>query len=104
MARSILEELKGLGPVEGLLAVQHTAQGASTPSVSPTADQSLQGYKGATTPNDQESRVDISKVTNELEQEPSPSGSDSEDEHDAAPRTLNILERHKAQNSKFSAW
>ena len=43
-------------------------------------------------------------VLDELEQEPSPGVSDSEDEHDGAPRTLNISERRKAQNSKFSVW
>ena len=43
-------------------------------------------------------------VLDELEQDPSPGVSDSEDEHNGAPRTLNISERRKAQNSKFSAW
>ena len=43
-------------------------------------------------------------VLDELEQEPSPGVSDSEDEHDGATRTLNISERRKAQNNKFSVW
>lgn len=43
-------------------------------------------------------------VLDGLEQEPGPGVSDSEDEHDGAPRTHNMSERRKAQNSKFSAW
>ena len=43
-------------------------------------------------------------VLDELEQEPRSGVSDSEDEHNGAPRTLNISERRKAQNRKFSAW
>ena len=43
-------------------------------------------------------------VLDELEQEPSPGVSDSEDEHNGAPRTLSISETRKAQNRKFSAW
>ena len=38
------------------------------------------------------------------EQELGPNVSDSEDEHDDASRPLNISERRKVQNNKFSAW
>lgn len=106
MARSTLEELKGLGPAENLPTIQLTPGGASTTSKEPIAVQlsMLQGYNGATTPKDHKSRTNLLGVMDEPEQEPSSGASDSEDEHNATPRTLNISERRKAQNSKFSAW
>lgn len=106
VARFTLEELKGLGPAENLPAIQHTTEGAPTISQDSNAAQllMLQGYKGTDSPNDNKTRTDLLGVMDESEQEPNPGASDSEDEHNAAPRTLNISERHKAQNSKFSAW
>ena len=40
----------------------------------------------------------------ESERVPSANVSDSEDERDVAPKTLNISEKRKAQNNKFAAW
>lgn len=94
MVSFTLEELKGLGPAENLPAKQQTTGGASTTSHEPTATQSSMP----------KSRTDLLGVMDELELEPGPSVSDSEDEDNAAPKPLNISEKRKVQNSKFSEW
>lgn len=106
MAGSTLEELQGLGPAENLPAIQYTRKGASKSCLQQSAAQPsmLQGYKAAANLKDYNLEIDLLKVIDESEQEPSPGVSESEEDHDAAPRTLNISEKRKAQNSKFSAW
>ena len=105
MATFTAEELEGLGPAENLPAIQHTTASPSTALRPPTAQLPMPpDYKGVTKPNDDRLRPDLLRVSFESEEEPSPSVSDSEDEHDAVPKALDISERRKAQNSKFSAW
>lgn len=106
MAKFALEESQGLGPAENLSVIQHTTEGASTSCLQSSAAQlsMLQGYKAAADSKDLNLKTGLLRVIDESEQEPSPGVSDSEEEDDAAPRTLNISERRKAQNSKFSAW
>ena len=100
------KELEGLGPAENLPAVQPTTEVASTASLEPNAAQpsTLQGYKGANSPNDRNLRIDLQGAMDESEQEPSANVSDSEDEGNVGPKTLNISEKRKAQNSVFEAW
>lgn len=104
MARFTRENLKGFGPAEGLPAIQHTTASPSTASLASTTAQLsvLQGHKGVAKLNENGLSTDQLELKVETEQEPSVS--DSEDEHDAATRPLNVSERRKAQNSKFSAW
>ena len=64
----------------------------------------LSGYKELTKTNDDRLKTSLLGAKLESEHEPNPSLSDSEDDHDARPRALNISERRKAQNNKFSAW
>ena len=101
-----LEEVKGLGPAEKLPAIQHKNTDRSTTSLQSTIAQLPMppGYKGVTKSNDDRSRTDLLRLNIDSEQEPNPSVSDSEDEDDTAPKALNISERRKVQNSKFSAW
>ena len=105
MATLTAEELEGLGPAETLPAIQHTTASPSTALGPPTAQLPMPpDYKGVTKLDDDKLRPDLLRVNFESEEEPSPSVSDSEDEHDAVPKALDISERRKAQNSKFSAW
>lgn len=105
-AKLTIGELEGLGPAEKLPAIQHTTAGPSTTSPESTIAQLpiLPGYKELTKPNDDRLRTNLLGAKVESEQEPNPSLSDSEDDHDARPRVLNESERRKAQNNKFSAW
>ena len=105
MAKFTAEEAEGLGPAENLPAIQHTAASPSTALRPTTAQLPMPSdYKGMTKPNDDRLRTDLLRVKVDSEEEPNPSVSDSEDEHDAVPKALDISERRKAQNSKFSAW
>ena len=106
MGRPTLEELKGLEPAENLPAIQHNTAGPFNASLESTTAHvgSLIGYKGVTKPNDYALRTDLLGVKDDSGREPNPNASDSEDEYNADPGTLNISERHKVQNSKFSAW
>ena len=105
MAKFTAEELEGLRPAENLPAIQHTTASPSTTLRPTTAQLSMPpDYKGVAKTNDDISRTDLLRVKVDSEEEPSPSVSDSEDEHDAVPKALDISERRKAQNSKFSAW
>ncbi len=101
MASFTLKEINSLDPVENLPAMQHTKEGSSTTSRRPTAAQQpmLKDYSELTKLNS-----DVLDVKAESEQELGPNVSDSEDEHDDASRPLNISERRKVQNNKFSAW
>ena len=98
------EELEGLGPAEKLPVIQHTA--ASPSNLRPTTAQlpMSSDYKGVTKSDHDRLRTGLLQVKVNSEEEPSPSVSDSEDEHDAVPKTLDVSERRKVQNSKFSAW
>lgn len=106
MGRPTAEELKGLEPAENLPAIQHTTAGPLTASLEPSTAHvgRLTGYKGVTKPNHYAVRTDLLGVKDDSGREPNPSASDSEDDYNADPVTLNISERRKVQNSKFSAW
>ena len=106
MAKLTLEEFKAPGSAEKLPAIQHTTAAPSTTSLASTIAQLPMppGYKELTKSEDDGLRTNLPKVKVESEREINPSVSDSEDEYDAVPRALNISERRKAQNSKFSAW
>ena len=98
----------GLEPADNLAAIRHTTAGPSTTSPGSIIAQlpALQGYKGKIQTNDHQSKSDLLGVLVKAksEQELNPSVSDSEDEQDVAPGTLNMSERRKVQNGKFSAW
>ena len=98
--------LEGLGPAENLPAIQPTTEAAPTASLEPNAARlsALQGYRGANSPNDRSLRIDLQGAMDESEQVPSANVSDSEDERNEGPKTLNISEKRKAQNSRFEAW
>ena len=102
-AKVILEELKGLGLRENLPVIQHTTAG---PSIVPLEAQPLMptDYNVVTKTNGYNSRTGLLGATAASEQEPNSSVSDSEEENSAVPTPLNISERRKAQNNKFSAW
>ena len=106
MGGPTLEEHKGLGPAANLPTIQHTTAGPATLSLGSSTAQvgRLTGYKGGTKPNDYASRTDLLGVKDDSGREPNPSASDSEDEYNADPGALNISDRRKVQNSKFSAW
>ena len=98
--------LEGLEPADNLAAIRHTTAGPSTTYLGSTIAQLpvLQGYNGNIQTNDNQSKSELLGEKAESEQELNPSVSDFEDEQDAAPGTLNISERRKVQNGKFSAW
>ena len=99
------EELEGLGTAESLPAIQHITASLSNALRPTTAQLPMPSdYKGMTKSNDESLKIDPLRVKVDSEEEPNPSVSDSEDEHDTVPKTLDISERRKAQNSKFSAW
>lgn len=106
MVNLTFKELEGLGPAESLPAIQPNTEVASTASLESDAAplSTLQGYKGANSPNDRSLRIDLQGAMDESEQEPSANVSDSEDERNVGPKTLNISEKRKAQNSRFEAW
>ena len=106
MVSFTFKELEGLGPAENLPAIQPTTEVASTASLEPNAARlsTLQGYEGVSSPNVRSLRIDLQGAMDESEQEPSANVSDSEDERNVGPKTLNISERRKAQNSRFEAW
>ena len=105
-AKVILEELKGPGLRENLPVIQHTTAGPSTVPLEPTTAQPLMptDYNVVTKTNGYNSRTGLPGATAASEQEPNSSVSDSEEENSAVPTPLNISERRKAQNNKFSAW
>ena len=105
MVKFTAEELEGLGPAENLPTIQHITASPSNALRPTTAQLPMPSdYKGVTKLNEDRLRTDLLRVKVDSEGEPSPSVSDSEDEHDAVPKTLDISERRKVQNSKFSAW
>ena len=105
MANISAEELEGLEPAEILPAIQHIT-GSSSNSLRPTAAAlpMPSDHNGVTKLNDDRLRTGLLRAKVDPEEEPNPSLSESEDEHDAVPKALNISERRKVQNSKFSAW
>ena len=104
IASFTLDKIKGLGPAENLQAVQQTTRGAPSVSVGSKTAQTpkSQPNERETQSNDQKSNSDLPDTKAESEQ--APNVSESEDEHSATPRALNISERRKVQNNKFSAW
>ena len=105
MAKFTAEELESLRPAENLPAIQRTTGSPSTTLRPTTAQVPMPpDYKGVKQPNGDRSRTDSSRLKVDSEEGPSPSVSDSEDEHDAVPQALDISERRKTQNIKFSAW
>ena len=106
MASLNSELLKSLGPAGDLLAIHDTTRNPSNHIVE-SANPQLPMQKGYSGMSDLDSFRMMSNQPSmkaEADQEPTSGISDSEDEDDAVPRPLNILERRKAQNSKFSAW
>lgn len=101
-----LGELEGLGAAETLPSIQNATAGPSTtsPESMMAQLQKLPGYKELTEPDDDRLGANLLGAKVESEQEPDSSLSGSEDDHDAQPRALDISEKRKAQNNKFSAW
>ena len=106
ISKLTVEELKSLGPAESLPAIQPTTEGVSATSLEGAASPLSigQDYKEVVDLRDPKSRTRSLLAMDESEQGPGPTVSDSEDDQNAGPRTLNVSERRKAQNSKFSAW
>ena len=105
MASFSAEELKGLEPAENLPAIQHITGSSSNPLRPTTAELPMPSdHNGVTKLNDDRVRTGLLRAKVDLEEEPNPSASESEDEHDAVPKALDISERRKVQNNKFSAW
>ena len=106
MAKLTLEELEDSAPAENSSAIEYTTTDASSipPERKPAQISIFERDTGVTNLGAEKLMANPLGVLDDLEQEPSPVVSDSEDEHVGAPRTLSMSERRKAQNSKFSAW
>ena len=75
-------------------------------SNAPMASLTLDGLEGLGPAENSQAMQHTTKGLSSVpvQSEQAPNISDSEDEHDTTPRALNISERRKIQNNKFSAW